>query len=91
VTSTFKRTIVGQELTKWPDQFDFSVELAKAKGAKPDAIFAFYPGASGGEVGGSLRVFSPASEWAEIRLDRISWEIDRDRLYLSEEAILSSA
>ena len=49
VASTFKGTIVGQELTKWPDQLDFSVELAKARGAKPDAIFAFYPGASGAQ------------------------------------------
>ena len=49
VASTFNGTIVGQELTKWPDQLDFSVELAKAKGAKPDAIFAFYPGASGAQ------------------------------------------
>jgi len=49
VSSTFKGTIVGQELTKWPDQLDFSVELAKAKAAKPDAIFVFYPGASGAQ------------------------------------------
>src|SRR5208282_5159755 len=47
VASTFKGTIVGQELTKWPHQLDFSVELAKARGAKPDAIFAFYPGGAG--------------------------------------------
>ena len=49
VTSTFKGTIVGQEMTKWPDQLDFSVELSKARGVKPDAIFAFYPGASGAQ------------------------------------------
>jgi branched-chain amino acid transport system substrate-binding protein len=49
VASTFKGKIVGQEFTKWPDQLDFSAELAKAKDAKPDAIFAFYPGASGGQ------------------------------------------
>ena len=49
VASTFKGTIVGQELTKWPDQLDFSVELAKARGAKPDAIFAFYPGTAGAQ------------------------------------------
>jgi branched-chain amino acid transport system substrate-binding protein len=47
VTSTFKGTIVGQELTKWPDQLDFSAELSKARAAKPDAIFVFYPGAAG--------------------------------------------
>jgi branched-chain amino acid transport system substrate-binding protein len=47
VQSTFKGQIVGQELTRWPDQLDFSAELSKARGAKPDAIFAFYPGGAG--------------------------------------------
>jgi branched-chain amino acid transport system substrate-binding protein len=47
VTSTFKGRIVGQELTRWPDQLDFSAELSKARAAKPDAIFAFYPGGAG--------------------------------------------
>ena len=49
VTSTFKGKIIGQEFTKWPDQLDFSAELTKAKDAKPDAIFAFYPGAAGAQ------------------------------------------
>src|SRR6185503_5761384 len=49
VASTFKGKIVGQEFTKWPDQLDFSAELAKAKDAKPDAIFACYPGAAGAQ------------------------------------------
>jgi branched-chain amino acid transport system substrate-binding protein len=43
----FKGTVAGEEYTKWPDQLDFSVELAKARAAKPDAVFAFYPGAAG--------------------------------------------
>src|SRR6476619_2792482 len=47
VASTFKGKIVGQELTKWPDQLAFSAELAKAKAEKPDAIFVFYPGKAG--------------------------------------------
>src|SRR6476660_4330232 len=47
VTFTFKGTVIGQEFTKWPDQLDFSVELSKARAAKPDAIFVFYPGAAG--------------------------------------------
>src|SRR3954447_2920623 len=47
VASTFKGQIVGQELTKWPDQLDFSAELSKARAAQPDAIFVFYPGAAG--------------------------------------------
>ena len=47
VASTFKGKVVGQELTTWPSQLDFSAELAKAKAAKPDAIFVFYPGKAG--------------------------------------------
>src|SRR5437016_4129016 len=45
--STFKGQIVGEELTKWPDQLDFSAELSKVRAAKPDAVFVFYPGAAG--------------------------------------------
>ena len=47
VASTFKGKVVGQDLTTWPSQLDFSAELAKAKAAKPDAIFVFYPGRAG--------------------------------------------
>ncbi len=47
VQTSFKGKIVGQELTRWPDQLDFSAELSKARAAKPDAIFAFYPGGAG--------------------------------------------
>ena len=45
--ANFKGNVVGEEYTKWPDQLDFSAELSKARAAKPDAIFAFYPGAAG--------------------------------------------
>src|SRR6478752_2392243 len=47
VASTFKGKVIGQELTTWPAQLDFSAELAKAKAANPDAIFVFYPGKAG--------------------------------------------
>ncbi len=47
VRATFKGQILGQELTRWPDQLDFSAELSKARAARPDAIFAFYPGGAG--------------------------------------------
>src|SRR5471030_1514873 len=47
VASTFKGKVIGQELTTWPAQLDFSAELAKAKDAKPEAIFVFYPGKAG--------------------------------------------
>src|SRR5579859_550856 len=47
VAATFKGKVVGQELTTWPAQLDFSAELAKAKAANPEAIFVFYPGMAG--------------------------------------------
>jgi branched-chain amino acid transport system substrate-binding protein len=47
VAATFKGEIIGRELTRWPDQLDFSAELSKARAARPDAIFAFYPGGAG--------------------------------------------
>src|SRR6266508_211034 len=45
--STFKGSIVGEEVTKWPDQLDFSAELSQVRAAKPDAVYVFYPGAAG--------------------------------------------
>ncbi|AMN43303.1 ABC transporter substrate-binding protein [Rhodoplanes sp. Z2-YC6860] len=45
--ANYKGAIVGEEYTRWPDQLDFSAELSKARAAKPDAIFAFYPGGAG--------------------------------------------
>ena len=47
VRATFKGNVVAEELTKWPDQLDFSAELSKVRAAKPDAVFVFYPGAAG--------------------------------------------
>jgi branched-chain amino acid transport system substrate-binding protein len=47
VASTYKGKVIGQDLTKWPDQLDFSAELTKVKAAKPDAVFVFYPGPAG--------------------------------------------
>ncbi len=47
VKANYKGTVVGEEYTRWPDQLDFSAELAKARTTKPDAIYAFYPGGAG--------------------------------------------
>ena len=47
VTSTYKGKVVGEDLTKWPDQLDFSAELSKVRRARPEAVFVFYPGAAG--------------------------------------------
>jgi len=45
--NTYKGEVIGQEMTRWPDQLDFSAELSKARAAQPDAIFVFYPGGAG--------------------------------------------
>src|SRR5882724_4675191 len=47
VKATFKGKVVGEDYTRWTDQLDFSAELSKARAAKPDAVFVFYPGAAG--------------------------------------------
>jgi len=47
VKITYKGKVIGEEYTRWPDQLDFSAELSKARAAKPDAVFVFYPGAAG--------------------------------------------
>lgn len=47
VRSTYKGKVLGQDLTRWPDQLDFSAELSKVRNAKPDAVFVFFPGAAG--------------------------------------------
>jgi len=46
---TFKGKIIGEDMTKFPSQLDFSAELAKIRAAKPDAVFVFYPGAFGAQ------------------------------------------
>src|SRR5690606_4003857 len=50
VKRTFKGTVVGEDYTKWPDQLDFSAELSKARAARPDAVFVFYPGKHGVQI-----------------------------------------
>ncbi len=49
VKANFKGEVVGDEYTPWPSQLDFSAELTKARAAKPEAIFAFFPGAAGAQ------------------------------------------
>ncbi len=45
--STYQGQGGRQDLTRWPDQLDFSAELSKVRAAKPDAVFVFFPGAAG--------------------------------------------
>ena len=70
VKRTFKGEIKGEDLTKWPDQLDFSAELAKIGAAKPDGIFIFYPGAHGVQFLQAVRAGRP--EGQECRSTRCS-------------------
>src|SRR5271163_4374188 len=44
---TYKGQVLGEELTRWPDQLDFSAELSKARASGAESIFVFYPGGAG--------------------------------------------
>jgi branched-chain amino acid transport system substrate-binding protein len=61
VRRTYKGKIIGEDFTKWPDQLDFSAELAKIGAAKPDGIFIFYPGAHGVQF---------VKQWAQSGLNK---------------------
>ncbi len=61
VRRTYKGKIIGEDFTKWPDQLDFSAELAKITAAKPDGIFIFYPGAHGVQF---------VKQWAQSGLNK---------------------
>ena len=68
--------IVGEEYTNWPDQFDFSAELTKARAAKPDAIFAFYPGGAG------VQFLTQYSQFGFEAADSALYRLHRRRLSL---------
>ncbi len=61
VKRTYKGELKGEDYTKWPDQLDFSAELAKIGTAKPDGIFIFYPGAHGVQF---------VKQWAQAGLNK---------------------
>jgi branched-chain amino acid transport system substrate-binding protein len=81
VRSTYKGNVIGEDLTKWPDQLDFSAELSKVRAAKPDAVFVFYPGASGVQF---LTQYSQAGLKGQIPLytaftiDAITLKLQKD-------------
>src|ERR1700730_5213226 len=84
VKSTFKGQVVGEEYTKWPDQLDFSAELSKARAAKPDSIFVFYPGAAGVQF---LNQYSQAGLKDQIPL-YTAFVIDETTLPLQKDLAL---
>jgi branched-chain amino acid transport system substrate-binding protein len=84
VAHTFKGKVVGQELTTWPAQLDFSAELSKAKAANPDAIFVFYPGKAGVQF---LSQYAQAGLKGKIPL-YTAFTIDETSLPLQKELAL---
>jgi branched-chain amino acid transport system substrate-binding protein len=86
VKRTFKGEIKGEDLTKWPDQLDFSAELAKIRAAKPDGIFIFYPGAHGVQF---LTQYSQAGLKDQIPLYQV-FSIDAITLPLQKELALGT-
>jgi branched-chain amino acid transport system substrate-binding protein len=86
VKRTFKGQIVGEDLTKWPDQLDFSAELAKIRAAKPDGIFIFYPGAHGVQF---LTQYAQAGLKGQIPLYQV-FSIDAITLPLQKDLALGT-
>src|SRR5436190_3138910 len=84
VQATYKGQILGAEYTKWPDQLDFSAELSKARAAKPDAVFVFYPGAAGVQL---LNQYAQAGVREQIPLYTV-FTIDETTLPLQKDLAL---
>jgi branched-chain amino acid transport system substrate-binding protein len=84
VKFTYKGTVIGEEYTKWPDQLDFSTELSKARAAKPEAIYVFYPGASGVQF---LTQYAQAGLRGQIALYTV-FTIDETTLPLQKDLAL---
>src|SRR5256714_8313316 len=84
VQTTFKGRVVGEELTKWPEQLDFSAELSKVRAARPDAVFVFYPGAAGVQF---LTQFAQAGLKGQIPL-YTAFTVDAITLPLQKELAL---
>jgi branched-chain amino acid transport system substrate-binding protein len=84
VKATFKGRVTGEEYTKWPDQLDFSAELSKARAAKPEAVYVFYPGAAGVQF---LNQYAQAGLKAQIPLYAV-FTIDETTLPLQKDLAL---
>ncbi len=81
---TFKGEVAGEDYTRWPDQLDFSAELAKIRSTKPDAVWIFYPGAHGAQF---LTQYSQAGLMGQIPLYN-SFTVDAITLPLQKDLAL---
>jgi branched-chain amino acid transport system substrate-binding protein len=86
VKSTFKGQVVGQDMTRWPDQLDFSAEISKIRAAKPDAVYVFFPGRAGVQF---LTQYTQANLKKEVPLYSV-FTIDAVTLKLQKEQALDT-
>ncbi len=86
VKRTYKGSIVGQDMTKFPSQLDFSAELAKVRAAKPDALFVFYPGKHGAQF---FKQYVQAGLQGQVPLYSV-FTVDSINLPLLKDAALGS-
>jgi len=86
VKMSFKGKVVGQDMTKWPDQLDFSAEISKIRAAKPDAVYVFYPSRWGVQF---LTQYSQAGLKKEIPLYSV-FTIDAVTLKLQKDLALDT-
>jgi branched-chain amino acid transport system substrate-binding protein len=84
VKRTYKGLVVGEDMTKWPEQLDFAAELSKAKAAGANAIFTFFPGAHGVQF---LTQYAQAGLKGQIPLYTV-YTIDALSLPLQKELAL---
>src|SRR5436190_15325340 len=84
VKSVYKGEVAGEEYTRWPDQLDFSAELSKARAAKPEAVYVFYPGAAGVQF---LNQYAQAGLREQIPLYTV-FTIDETTLPLQKDLAL---
>ena len=84
IKAIYQGEVVGEEYTKWPDQLDFSAELSKARAAKPEAVFAFYPGGAGVQF---LNQYAQAGLKGQIPLHTV-FTIDETTLPLQKDLAL---
>ncbi len=81
---TYKGSIAGEELTRWPDQMDFGAEIARIRNVAPDAVWIFYPGAHGAQF---LAQFAQAGLRDRIPLYN-SFTVDAINLPLQKDLAL---
>jgi branched-chain amino acid transport system substrate-binding protein len=86
VKSLYKGEVIGQDMTKWPDQLDFSSEISKIRAARPQAVYVFFPGRAGVQF---YQQYSQAGLKSEIPVYS-AFTIDAVTLKLQKDLVLDT-